>query len=341
MADDLPRIALTTGEPAGIGPDIVLRAATEAESLPANIVAIGDREVLTARAKTIGATVTVNDAGDGDRPGTLEVIHRACPAPVSPGELNPANSGYVIECIGAAVDLCLSGAADAMVTAPVNKAAINRAGIAFTGHTEWLAERCSAQTSSTVAPVMMLVGGDMKICLLTTHIPLAEVPRAITRVRLLEVIAVIAGDLRRLFGIARPRIGVCGLNPHAGEAGCIGREEIDIIAPALAEARAADPHARIDGPLPADTAFPPARLEQFDALLALYHDQGLPAFKQATFGGGVNLTLGLPLIRASVDHGTALDLAGARIDSGRAADASSLRAAIELAAELSRRAGDS
>lgn len=347
MANEPPRIAVTTGEPAGIGPDIVLRAAAEDESLPANIIAIGDRGVIESRARVIGATVELIDGdgdGDGDRgprPGALTVIHRACPAAVSPGELNPANSGYVIACIDAAVDLCLSGAVDAMVTGPVNKAAIAGAGIAFMGHTEWIADRCGAKTSTTVTPVMMLVGGGMKICLLTTHIPLAQVPRHVTRARLAEVITVMRADLRRLFGIAGPRIGVCGLNPHAGEAGCIGREEVDIIGPALDEARAADPQSDIIGPLPADTAFTPARMKNLDALLALYHDQGLPAFKRANFGGGVNLTLGLPIIRASVDHGSALELAGAPVESNRAADASSLRAAIELATALSRRAGDS
>lgn len=337
MADNLPRIAVTIGEPAGIGPDIVLRMAAAGDALPARLVAVGDCGVLEARARAIGATVTVravDGTGDGDtaHPGALQVIHRDCPAAVIPGELNPANSGHVIACIDAAVDGCLAGEFDALVTAPVNKAIIAGAGIDFTGHTEWLAARCKAKT-----PVMMLVGGDMKICLLTTHIPLAEVPRHVTRARLREVLTVIAADLRRLFSIASPRIGVCGLNPHAGEAGCIGREEVDIIAPALAEARAADRRSDIIGPLPADTAFTPARLQTVDALLALYHDQGLPAFKRANFGGGVNLTLGLPLIRASVDHGTALELAGARLDSGRAADASSLRAAVELAAELAGR----
>jgi len=343
---DLPRIALTTGEPAGVGPDLALRVAVDAgDAPPARIVAVGDRDMLESRARTIGATVALVDHdADADRrakPGAIEVLHRRCPAAVSPGKLDPANSAYVLACIDAAVDGCLAGQFDAMVTAPVNKAAIAAAGHDFMGHTEWIAERCGAKT-----PVMLLVSGDgdgdnqnpMRVALLTTHLPLAQVPRAVTRARILAVLEVLRADLRAKFGIARPRIGVCGLNPHAGEAGHLGREEVDIIGPALAEARAADPASTIDGPLPADTAFTPARLATVDAVLALYHDQGLPAFKHAAFGGGVNLTLGLPIIRASVDHGSALELAGARIDSKRAADASSLRAAVALAAALARRA---
>jgi len=335
MATDLPRIALTTGEPAGVGPDLALRVAAAAgDELPARLIAVGDRDMLEARAKTIGATVALVD-GDGDRPakpGALEVIHRDCPAPATPGELNLANSGYVLACIDAAVDGCLAGEFDAMVTAPVNKAAIAGAGHAFMGHTEWIAARCNAP-----APVMLLVAAGLRVALLTTHLPLAQVPRAVTRARLLEVIAVMRAALRRWFGIDHPRIGVCGLNPHAGEAGCLGREEVEVICPALDEARAADRRGDIIGPLPADTAFTPARLASVDALLAMYHDQGLPAFKHAAFGGGVNLTLGLPIIRASVDHGTALELAGRPVGSAGAADASSLRAAVALAAELARR----
>jgi len=341
---DLPRIALTTGEPAGIGPDLALRVAVDAgDASPARIVAVGDRDMLESRARAIGATVALvdhdADAGRRATPGALEVLHRPCPAAVSPGKLNPANSGYVLACIDAAVDGCLAGQFDAMVTAPVNKAAIAAAGHDFMGHTEWIAERCNAPT-----PVMLLVsgGGDnrnpMRVALLTTHLPLAQVPRAVTRARILEVIEVLRADLRAKFGIARPRIGVCGLNPHAGEAGHLGREEVDIIGPALIDARAADRQSDIIGPLPADTAFTPARLATVDALLAMYHDQGLPAFKHAAFGGGVNLTLGLPIIRASVDHGSALELAGAAVDSARAADAASLRAAVALAAALARRA---
>lgn len=338
MADSRPRIAVTTGEPAGIGPDLALRVAADAagaESPPAaRLVFIGDRDLLAARAAAIGAAVTVSDDGENDcgRPGALAVLHKPCPAMVTPGELNPANSGYVLDCIDAAVDGCLAGEFDAMVTGPVNKAAINRAGVAFTGHTEWIAGRCGVDV-----PVMMLACGGLRVCLLTTHIPLAEVPRRITGARLAAVIGVMRADLRRRFDIARPRIGVCGLNPHAGEDGCIGREEIEVITPALEALRAADPHSEVIGPLPADTAFTPARLKTLDALLAMYHDQGLPAVKRSGFGETVNLTLGLPVIRASVDHGSALHLAGAPLDSGRAADPASLRAAIELAAKLARR----
>jgi len=321
VSEPLPRIVVTTGEPAGIGPDIAMRAA--AKSFAAHIAFVGDREMLAARAEAVGAAVQIADYdGRPHRPGVLAVIHRSCPMPVSPGRLEPDNSQYVVGCIDAAVDACLAGEFDAMTTGPAHKAAINRAGIAFTGHTEWIAARCRADT-----PVMMLAGGGMRVCLLTTHIPLAEVPRQVTRERLTQVITVIRDDLRRLFNIARPVIGVCGLNPHAGEHGCIGTEEVEVIAPTLDELR--DRGVRIVGPIPADTAFTRARLEHLDAVLAMYHDQGLPVSKHAGFGDTVNLTLGLPIIRTSVDHGTALELAG-----GGAADPSSLQAAVELAADL-------
>lgn len=324
VSESLPRIVVTTGEPAGIGPDIAVRAAA-AEGFPAaHLAFIGDREVLTARAAAIGAEVEVADYDDRPhRPGVLAVIHRSCPAPVSPGRLDARNSAYVVNCIDAAVDGCLAGRFDAMTTGPVHKAALGRAGIAFTGHTEWIAARCRADT-----PVMMLAGGGMRVCLLTTHIALAEVPRQVTRERLTRVITVIRDDLRRLFNIAQPVIGVCGLNPHAGEHGCIGKEEVEVIAPALNELRAGG--ARIVGPIPADTAFTPARLERLDAVLAMYHDQGLPVSKHAGFGGTVNLTLGLPIIRTSVDHGTALELAASP-----KVDHASLQAAVALAVTLS------
>lgn len=324
VSESLPRIVVTTGEPAGIGPDIAVRAA-EAEVFPAaHLAFIGDREALAARAAAIGAAVEVADYdGRPHRPGVLAVIHRGCPMPVSPGRLDARNSEYAVNCIDAAVDACLAGQFDAMTTGPVHKAAINRAGIAFTGHTEWIAARCRAP-----CPVMMLAGGGLRVCLLTTHIALAEVPRQVTRERLTRVITVIRDDLRRLFNIKQPVIGVCGLNPHAGEHGCIGREEVEVIAPALDELRARG--ARLVGPLPADTAFTPARLEHLDAVLAMYHDQGLPVSKHAGFGDTVNLTLGLPIIRTSVDHGTALELAASP-----KVDHASLQAAVALAVTLS------
>lgn len=321
-----PRIVITTGDPAGIGPDIALMAA--AAALPARVAAIGDRAMLEARARSLAETLgmkvrVANDDNQPHRPGVLPVIHRPCAAEVVAGALNPEHGKYIVGCIDAAVDFCLDGRFDAMTTAPVNKAIINRAGIPFTGHTEWIAARCRASS-----PVMMLAGGGMRVCLLTNHIPLAEVPRRVTAARLGEVITVILGDLRRLFNIAQPTLGVCGLNPHAGEGGHIGREEAEIIAPALDELRAGG--ARIIGPLPADTAFTPARLKSLDAVLAMYHDQGLPVCKHAGFGRTVNITLGLPIIRTSVDHGTAAELAGTF-----RASADSLKAALALASELS------
>ena len=329
MVESLPRIIVTTGEPAGIGPDIVLKAAAAHDRTTVSITAIGDRDMLEARAGILGVKVKVVDDDDlphrPHQPGVLPVIHQPCKTTAVAGELNPDNSEYVVRCIDTAVDLCLNRRFDALATGPVNKAVINRAGIAFSGHTEWIAERCGAPS-----PVMMLVGGDLRVCLLTTHIPLIEVPRRVTKSRLKEVIEVILNDLRRLFNIARPTLGVCGLNPHAGEGGYIGREEIEVITPALDELRAeVGARAAIVGPIPADTAFTPDRLASLDAVLAMYHDQGLPVSKHAGFFDTVNITLGLPIIRTSVDHGTAVELAG----TGKA-DETSFKAAIALARQL-------
>jgi len=242
--------------------------------------------------------------------------------PRTPGTLDPANSRYVLEVLDRAIDGCLAGKYDAMVTAPVQKSVINDAGIAFTGHTEYLAER-------TRAPhvVMMLVGGGLRVALATTHLALSEVPRNIRRPDLVATLRVIDQDLKKRFRISRPRILVAGLNPHSGESGHFGTEDLEVIAPAIAEARAAGIDA--SGPLPADTLFTPKRLEHADCVLAMYHDQGLPVLKYASFGEGVNVTLGLPFVRTSVDHGTALDIAG----SGRA-DPGSLIEALKLAIEL-------
>ena len=337
--ESTPRIIATTGDPAGIGPDIALKAALAA--LPASLTAIGDRAMLAARAEMLGMKVEVEvvegvegtdrmEGGDrrGHRPGVLPVIHRPCKTTPVPGTPNPDNGEYVVGCIDHGVELCRDHRFDAMVTGPVNKAVINRAGIPFSGHTEWIAARCNASS-----PVMMLASGGLRVCLLTTHIPLAEVPRRITRSRLEEVIPVILNDLRRLFDLPRPTLGVCGLNPHAGEGGYLGREEIEVIAPALDALRTRiGPHAAIIGPIPADTAFTPTRLQSLDAVLAMYHDQGLPAIKHTSFGETVNITLGLPIIRTSVDHGTAFERAGAEGSTG--ADATSFRAAITLACQL-------
>jgi 4-hydroxythreonine-4-phosphate dehydrogenase len=307
-------IAITTGEPAGIGPEIAVAAAAAS---PLATVLIGDEPLLRAAAAAVGVAWPL--------PPQVQVQHVALAAAVTPGRLDPRNAPYVLRLLDAAIDGCRSGRFRAMATAPVHKGAINDAGIAFSGHTEYLAARTGAPRV-----VMMLVGGGMRVALATTHLPLARVPAAITLPSLAATVDVLNGDLVRRFGLERPRIGVAGLNPHAGEGGHLGREEIDVIAPALAAARARGIDA--DGPFPADTLFVPAMLARFDAVLAMYHDQGLPVLKHASFGHGVNVTLGLPIVRTSVDHGTALELAG----TGRA-DAGSMAAALALADELSRR----
>jgi 4-hydroxythreonine-4-phosphate dehydrogenase len=247
-------------------------------------------------------------------------------AAVIPGRLDPANGAHVLALLDRAIDGCLAGEFDALVTAPVHKGAINDAGVPFTGHTEYLAER-----THTDHVVMMLVGGGLRVALATTHLPLAEVPKAITRASLERTLRILESDLRRRFGIARPRILVAGLNPHAGESGYLGREEIEAIAPAI-RALAREGMA-VSGPYPADTLYTPETLAGGDATLAMFHDQGLPVLKHASFGRGVNVTLGLPIVRTSVDHGTALDRAGkGEIDAG------SLREALALAFELAARA---
>jgi 4-hydroxythreonine-4-phosphate dehydrogenase len=291
-----PRIALTSGEPAGIGPEICRRVARDYP-----VTVIGDRGLLA---------------------GCPDIEHVPLRAPNRPGKLDAANAPYVLATLDRAIEGCLAGDYDAIVTAPVQKSVINDAGIPFTGHTEYLAERTRAPQV-----VMMLVGGGLRVALATTHLPLAEVPRAISKNSLLSVLETVDADLRRRFRIAAPRILVAGLNPHSGESGHLGREDVDVIAPAIEAARAARIDAR--GPIPADTLFVPARLAEADCALAMYHDQGLPVLKYASFGKGVNVTLGLPFVRTSVDHGTALDLAG----TGRA-DPGSLVEAIELAVEL-------
>jgi 4-hydroxythreonine-4-phosphate dehydrogenase len=293
------RIALTSGEPAGIGPELCVRVARE--PCDAELVVIGDRSLLA---------------------GAPRIEHVPLARPATPGRLDSGNARYVLAVLDRALAGCLSGEFAAMVTAPVQKSVINDAGIAFTGHTEYLAER-----SSTEHVVMMLVGGGLRVALATTHLPLADVARAISAASLGKTLRVLDRDLRQRFRIARPRILVAGLNPHSGESGHLGREDIEVIAPAIAAARAAGIDA--SGPLPADTLFVPERLKGADAVLAMYHDQGLPVLKYASFGRGVNITLGLPFIRTSVDHGTALDLAGR----GRA-DPGSLREALQLAIQL-------
>lgn len=329
MISGLPHIALTAGDPAGIGPDIVVAALADrsAALLPAVITVMGDPEVLAARANALGLDLKclILSAGDNrtpHQPGRIVVDPVSCASDVTPGQLNAANSAAVIESINRATDACLSTTCDAMTTAPVHKAIINDAGIAFSGHTEWIADRAGAQL-----PVMMLANQSLRVCLATTHLPLSAVPAAITDVSLRSVLEIVARDVSKLYGIRQPVIGVCGLNPHAGEGGYLGREEIEVIGPVIETLRAAGMN--LIGPLPADTAFTQSQLAKLDVVVAMYHDQGLPVIKHQGFGEVVNVTLGLPLIRTSVDHGTALDLAATGD-----ASATSMVAAINLAIEF-------
>ncbi|HEY3327005.1 MAG TPA: 4-hydroxythreonine-4-phosphate dehydrogenase PdxA [Novimethylophilus sp.] len=306
-----PRIALTAGEPAGIGPDLCVLLA---QRLPAaDITVIADRGLIERRAQLLGLSL-----------GGLNIRHIPLPAPCTPGKLDAANSRYVLDTLTYAAQGCLAGEFDAMVTAPVHKGIINDAGVPFTGHTEFLAE-----LTGTKQVVMMLVGGGMRVALATIHLPLSAVPDAITRDGLETTLRILHRDLVNRFGIPHPRIFVAGLNPHAGEGGHLGMEEIDTIIPVLEQLRAEG--LNLTGPLPADTMFSQHNLQHCDAFLAMYHDQGLAVLKHASFGEGVNVTLGMPIIRTSVDHGTALDLAG----TGKA-DCGSLYAAIELALILAK-----
>ena len=324
MGSKLPVIALTTGEPAGIGPDLALQLARA--QFPARIVAIGDESLMAERARALGLDVSLRRHLAGGLPASdaLEIVHVPLARAARPGHLDPANGPYVLAVLDRAIEGCLSGEFDAMVTAPVHKGAINDAGIAFTGHTEYLAQR-----TGTDHVVMMLVGGGLRVALATTHLALADVPAAITRESLTATLRVIDAALRDQFGIAGPRILVSGLSPHSGESGHLGREEIEVIQPVIAALGAEG--LALEGPIPADTLFVPERLKRADCALAMFHDQGLPVLKYASFGRGVNVTLGLPIVRTSVDHGTALDLAG----TGRA-EAGSLAEAIKLALEIVR-----
>ena len=348
----LPRIAITTGEPAGIGPEISLAAARIACLRDAvRPILIGDGRMLAARARAANIAIPlVAYAPDAPPPtGAVEVIDIPLASPCIPGRLDATNGRYVLSLIDRAIDGMQGDGRtdatahefDALVTAPVQKSVINDAGVAFTGHTEYLADR-----TGTPRVVMMLAGriADraaaanpsagatmLRVALATTHLALKDVPRAITHDGLLATLHIVDADLREKFGIASPRILVTGLNPHAGEGGYLGCEEITVIAPAIASARSEGIDAR--GPLPADTLFQPHYLEACDAVLAMYHDQGLPVLKYATFGHGVNITLGLTIVRTSVDHGTALDLAG-RPDAMQRIDAGSMQAAIDAAATM-------
>ncbi len=327
----IARIGLSAGEPAGIGPDLCLLLAAQPLPTPVQLVVAADRNLMQQRAHQLGLPYPFADFDPSAYPLPLHALgptpppllwHHPCAAPVKPGVLNPANSPYVLHCLDSLVEACVSGRLQALVTAPVQKSVIEQAGIPFTGHTEYLAARLGVERV-----VMMLVGGGLRVALSTTHLPLRQVPDALTRPLLDQVLDILAHDLRQRFHLAHPRILVAGLNPHAGESGHLGREEIDVIIPALQAARARG--IDVVGPLPADTLFVPALLQGADAVLAQYHDQGLPVLKMQSFGSGVNVTLGLPIIRTSVDHGTALDRAGTgRVDQG------SLQAALTLALEL-------
>lgn len=315
---------LTPGEPAGIGPDLCVELAAGPRRHP--LVAIADPKLLTQRAERLGIPLRLREFAAGGpvscAAGEMHVLPVGLAAAAIPGQLDPANARYVLETLKRAVDGCRAGHFAGLITGPVHKGVINEAGFPFTGHTEFLAER-----TGTARVVMMLATPGLRVALATTHLPLAEVPRAITRERLGEVLDILYGDLTCRFGLARPTVLVCGLNPHAGEGGHLGREEIEVIEPVLAEQRRLG--RRVVGPLPADTAFTPRALEGVDAVLAMYHDQGLPVLKHKGFGRAVNVTLGLPIIRTSVDHGTALEIAG----TGRAS-LGSLEYAIEVAAEM-------
>ncbi|MEQ1739769.1 MAG: 4-hydroxythreonine-4-phosphate dehydrogenase PdxA [Methyloglobulus sp.] len=318
---NLKRIALTPGEPAGIGSDLCVELAQS--DLPCQLVAIANPDLLQDRAKRLGLPLkliefNVDAPIEAQKAGQLTVMPVDLIAPVIAGQLNAANSRYVLKTITKAAQGCMKGVFSAMVTAPVHKGIINDAGFAFSGHTEFIADITGGY------PVMMLATPGLRVALVTIHLPLAKVSQAITHNRLRQVIRILDHDLRTRFSINNPRILVCGLNPHAGENGYLGREEIDIIEPVLNGLRKQGMN--LDGPLPADTLFTPKYLDKADAVLAMYHDQGLPVLKHKGFGKAANITLGLPIIRTSVDHGTALDLAGTG-----AADSGSLRYALETA----------
>ena len=324
-----PLIAVTSGEPAGIGPELCLKLADWSGA--GHPVVLGDRDLLAERAAALGWSITLRDymPGQSAAAGHLDVLHLPLAKPAQAGLLDPANGPYVLKLLDRALLGCQRGEFAAIATAPVHKGVINQAGMAFTGHTEYLAEQ-----TGTPLVVMMLAGdtprGPLRVALATTHLPLKDVPAAITADLLERILRILDHDLRRKYGIAAPRILVTGLNPHAGEGGYLGREEIDIIEPLLEKLR--HEGMQLSGPHPADTLFTPPVLAGGDAVLAMYHDQGLTALKYATFGNGINVTLGLPIIRTSVDHGTALTLAG----TGQA-NPGSLFAAVAEAARMAAR----
>lgn len=319
------RLAITAGEPAGIGPDLCLMLAQQPASCER--VVIADPELLKQRAAQLGLRVELQPFDPDALPaaqaaGQLSVLPVSLAAECRPGELNRANAAYVLDTLRLAGAGALNGTFDAIVTAPVHKGIINDAGVPFSGHTEFFAEQ-----TATEQVVMMLACPGLRVALATTHLPLRQVADAITGPLIERVMRILHNDLLSKFGIASPRILVCGLNPHAGEDGHLGREELDVIIPALERLRAEGMH--LIGPLPADTLFTPKHLDQADAVLAMYHDQGLPVLKHKGFGNAVNITLGMPIIRTSVDHGTALDLAG----TGQA-NPGSLQVALDTAIQM-------
>jgi 4-hydroxythreonine-4-phosphate dehydrogenase len=322
---NLPLVVVSSGEPAGIGPDIALALASR--PFAARLAVLGDPALLAARDRSLGLGVRLLECADPETvaphsTGSLTILPVALRAPVRAGHLEPANAAYVLDMLRRATELCVAGTARALVTAPVQKSVISNAGVAFSGHTEFLAE-----LTGTPQPVMLLAGKSLRVALATTHLPLRAVPDALDTVMLRNIIRITHDDLRRRFRIPKPRVLVLGLNPHAGESGTLGSEELAIIEPAI-RALAAEGLA-VFGPVSADTAFTPESLARCDVVVAMYHDQGLPVLKALSFGEIVNVTLGLPIVRTSVDHGTALALAGtghARPDS--------LFAAVELALDL-------
>ncbi len=325
MRNTIPRLAVTPGEPAGIGPELIIQLSQTPQDC--ELIVVADEDVIRARAKQLQINIELieyraNSTPALNKAGEIKILNVNCPEAVSPGVLNANNSRYVLQTLTRATEGCLSGEFDAMVTAPLHKGIINDAGIPFTGHTEFLAELTQAKL-----PVMMLAADKLRVALATTHLPLKDVSQAITRESLTQVLNILNQDLREKFGLKSPRILVCGLNPHAGESGHLGTEEIDTIQPVINKLR--ESGLNLSDPLPADTLFTPKYLETADAVLAMYHDQGLPVLKHIGFGHAVNITLGLPIIRTSVDHGTALDLAG----SGKASTGS-LIAAIKTALEM-------
>jgi 4-hydroxythreonine-4-phosphate dehydrogenase len=326
----IPRIVITSGEPAGVGPDACVSLAQR--DWEADLVVAADADLLAATAESLGLPLTL-ERYDATRPlkphrsGVIQVLHVPTRCQVVPGHPDVRNAAYVIEMLDRACDGCSNGEFAAMVTAPVQKSTLMDAGYRFSGHTEYLAERTRA-----ALPVMLLINDQLRVALVTTHLALSDVPRAITRDRLRSTLRIVNMDLERHFSLQPPRIAVLGLNPHAGEGGHLGREELDIIEPVIAELQAEGMN--LQGPIPADTAFTPRFLKTVDVILAMYHDQGLPVIKHVGFGNAVNMTLGLPILRTSVDHGTALSLAR----SGKA-DTGSLSAAVALAIDLAAHAG--